>query len=56
LILWLFATHFLRAYAGNPPSLRFGHPEGASGRCSLAATVHRCGKPHKPPGAPELNM
>ena len=29
-------THFLRTVAGNPPSLRFGHPEGASGRCKSA--------------------
>ena len=33
----LAPTHFLRAVAGDPPSLRFGHPEGASGKYARTA-------------------
>ena len=36
------SVYFLRAVAGNPPSLRFGHPEGASGKYARPAPCPRC--------------
>ena len=36
------SVYFLRAVAGNPPSLRFGHPEGASGKYAHPAPCPRC--------------
>ena len=36
------SVYFLRAVAGDPPSLRFGHPEGASGKYARPAPRPRC--------------
>ena len=42
-------VYFLRAVAGNPPSLRFGHPEGASGKYVRTASRLRCHGGGPPP-------